>query len=459
MTIWIRAIRVGIVGCLVLGGLVASPEPATAATSPPKNTPLAFLSQANKNWVTAELGYAGSDYGMLRARSKIHGAWEAFTLVDTGDGAVAIRSSANGRYVSAELGYTGGDYAMLRARATAIGPWEKFIFVDLGGGSWALRSKANNLYVSAELGYGGADYAMLRARAGAIGPWEKFTFLYHQKRATTASRPVYFVHGYDGTPWHFTPGLNCWDYWGWAIQDFQNELPGPFSGPLITVGFYSDDTSCDARIAEGSRGTYIAELGRLLAWRIYNDYSRFGITVDAVGHSMGGLIIRAALTGTQRRLSDFPPFVFVEDVVTLATPHGGTAEAGYAICGAFTGAQCAQMQTGSAFLQSLDNNPQSDVGTDWTLVGADDDDIVPRWKALRMDNAGHLVAYPKPQPDGNGVEHTNIQTLTSGHFIFKYRDYWMTNLPYNSDTGWPVKDGDWDPIKVTRYGLYYPSDW
>jgi hypothetical protein len=37
-----------------------------------------------------------------------------------------IFSLANNLYVSAELGYGGGDYAMLRARASAIGPWERF---------------------------------------------------------------------------------------------------------------------------------------------------------------------------------------------------------------------------------------------------------------------------------------------------------------------------------------------
>lgn len=39
----------------------------------------------------------------------------------------SILSAANGRWVSAELGYTGGNYAMLRARATAVGPWEQYL--------------------------------------------------------------------------------------------------------------------------------------------------------------------------------------------------------------------------------------------------------------------------------------------------------------------------------------------
>jgi triacylglycerol esterase/lipase EstA (alpha/beta hydrolase family) len=46
-----------------------------------------------------------------------------------------------------------------------------------------------------------------------------------------------------------------------------------------------------------------------LGWEIYNRYSRYGIAVDVVGHSMGGLVIRAMLTGNQRHLSGWAPYV------------------------------------------------------------------------------------------------------------------------------------------------------
>ncbi|MEV0647737.1 hypothetical protein AB0I28_20960 [Phytomonospora sp. NPDC050363] len=35
--------------------------------------------------------------------------------------------------VSAELGYAGGSYGMLRARASTVGPWEQFQYVWGGG--------------------------------------------------------------------------------------------------------------------------------------------------------------------------------------------------------------------------------------------------------------------------------------------------------------------------------------
>ncbi len=62
-----------------------------------------ITSNANGGIVSAELGYGGNDYGMLRARAL-----------------------ANYEYVSAELGYGSGDYAMLRARSLDRGAWESF---------------------------------------------------------------------------------------------------------------------------------------------------------------------------------------------------------------------------------------------------------------------------------------------------------------------------------------------
>jgi hypothetical protein len=53
----------------------------------------------------------------------------------------------------------------------------------------------------------------------------------------------------------------------------------------------------------------------------------FGRTVDVVGYSMGGLIIRGAITGTRNPPSGqgWPPYIYAEDVRRLATPHDGTA--------------------------------------------------------------------------------------------------------------------------------------
>ena len=62
---------------------------------------------------------------------------------------VVIRSSANNDLVSAELGYTGSGYEMLRARSTQVGPWEQFTVCLDASGQGTIRSNANGNYVSA----------------------------------------------------------------------------------------------------------------------------------------------------------------------------------------------------------------------------------------------------------------------------------------------------------------------
>src|SRR6516225_8953527 len=67
-----------------------------------------------------------------------------------------IKSVANGRYVTAELGYTGGNYGMLRARASSVGAWQRFTICGVwvnGRYGQAFKSEANGKWVSAELGY------------------------------------------------------------------------------------------------------------------------------------------------------------------------------------------------------------------------------------------------------------------------------------------------------------------
>ncbi len=141
----------------------------------PTVVPQTFRSIANGLYVSAELGYTGSNYAMLRARSSTQGDWEKFSEYHYSDNQVGFYSTANFYWVSAELGYTGSNYAMLRARASTRGPWEDYNVVENADGTFALQSQANSLYVSAELGYTGSNYAMLRARASTIGPWETFT--------------------------------------------------------------------------------------------------------------------------------------------------------------------------------------------------------------------------------------------------------------------------------------------
>jgi hypothetical protein len=134
--------------------------------------------------VSAELGYSGDNYGMLRARATRVGPWEKFTVCSDFNGQHGlryyIRSQANRRYVSAEVRYSGDDRGMLRARATGVGPWEEFTIRGTSTGATYLWSQANRRYVSAEVRYSGDDRGMLRARATRVGPWENFGFATHR---------------------------------------------------------------------------------------------------------------------------------------------------------------------------------------------------------------------------------------------------------------------------------------
>ncbi|MFE9636090.1 hypothetical protein [Streptomyces sp. NPDC006463] len=112
---------------------------------------------------------------LRRAASSHHGdPWKLFGLCRNRDtGETVLWSEANGDFVSAELGYDGSGYGELRARATEIGPWEKFFTPNTPGyGNTYFLSYANEGFVSAELGYTGDSYAKLRARATDVGPWE-----------------------------------------------------------------------------------------------------------------------------------------------------------------------------------------------------------------------------------------------------------------------------------------------
>jgi hypothetical protein len=103
------------------------------------NTASALFSDLDgtNGWVSAEFGYASPYTGVLRARpnSNTIGDWEEFILVrqDCGSNCWALLNPSRNLWVSAELGYATTDwrYGMLRARAAQVGPWEKFNIVHL----------------------------------------------------------------------------------------------------------------------------------------------------------------------------------------------------------------------------------------------------------------------------------------------------------------------------------------
>ncbi len=216
-----------------------------------------------------------------------------------------------------------------------------------------------------------------------------------EARTDTRTKPVVYVHGYNA----FGDGTDCNM---WSSMDSTLRSWG-LTGPKVTVRYYKGDTNCTNALENyGTNGRHydpggpydryvrVEHLGYRLAWMIYNLYSSRGVTVDIVSHSMGGLITRYALAQVARRHPDFPPYLYVEDSVTLGTPHAGTGWADWCWT-----TQCEQMRPGSSLVNWLGTyapNPQASGGTDWTAVGSYDDEIVSETSAIAM-SAAHKVQY------------------------------------------------------------------
>lgn len=236
-------------------------------------------------------------------------------------------------------------------------------------------------------------------------------------RNDSRNETIYFVHGYDA--FGVTPGHDCGSYFGAAKTKLRSL---GWTGAFTTIAFYTGDTGCSTRIGSYGRDTSIKELGKKLAWDIYNKHSRYGRSVDVLAHSMGGLVIRAAITGTARKESGFPPYLYVEDVVTLGTPHNGAKWA------APINRQVSEMTVGSSLLKWLYQNAQANGGTDWTLIGSEDDDTVDVESATVESRAGHYVWYYARQ----GLEHNDLQKNVSGTYRNKYKNYYQTSWVYQS---------------------------
>lgn len=287
-----------------------------------------------------------------------------------------------------------------------------------------------------------------------------------QARTDNRSKPVVFVHGLDAVG---DPGVSCSGTWGDMESAFRN---WGYTGPLDTVGYYEYDTGCDASInndgnhsthyasghyADGGHGanTNIRHLGYHLAWDIYNRYSSKGTTVDLVGHSMGGLIIRYAVAQTQLGNSQFPPKLLVEDAVTIATPHGG-ARASVWLC-PYT--QCDQMHAGNEFLLWLENNawePDGEGGTDWSSFGSDDDNYVAADRAVGTSGSRSQVLYFGSchkvwYRDSTELEHSDFLHETSTAVDFSVYRVSSTSC----GTSWVSDSTYYRPVRQTDYALVY----
>ncbi|MFD7631847.1 esterase/lipase family protein [Streptomyces sp. NPDC059851] len=174
-------------------------------------------------------------------------------------------------------------------------------------------------------------------------------------------------------------------------------------------------------------------------------YSVKGQTVDVVAHSMGGLIVRAALAGYAQGDPTWPKKLLVEDVVTLGTPHKA-AWLG-ALC--LSNLQCQEMYyPNHAFRRWLGPNlQQAQGGTDWTLISSNADFSVSAGNGAPTDvGAQHLVRYSERA----NLDHAMLRTVRTGVYPLRYT---------NNGGAWGSLTRGAAPLRAAMNALYWHNRW
>ncbi|MGW0823814.1 esterase/lipase family protein [Streptomyces sp. NPDC002845] len=259
------------------------------------------------------------------------------------------------------------------------------------------------------------------------------------KRSNSEST-VIFIHGYAPFGDH-----DCAKYFKDAQTHFKNRH---WDGDLYTYGYYKGNSNCTYNYG-GDRDTSLNTVAKRFAWRIHNKFSKDKKKVDIVAHSMGGLIVRTMLRHVAKKdgKDGWPKYLYIEDVVTLGTPHDGTSWAE----GCDKYRQCRQMEKGSSFIKSLEEKLyRSKMGTDWTLVSSFDDGVVGAGSGVGAKSQ-HKIQY-KNLPNGTGVD----RPATRDHNPLKevYKGTHTARIKHTTWSGY-AKRGS--PLERARKAVYYHS--
>jgi pimeloyl-ACP methyl ester carboxylesterase len=273
--------------------------------------------------------------------------------------------------------------------------------------------------------------------------------------ASAADTQILLVHGYGGA----AAGKDCNGSTWKAALDYYQRAGGRDRDSMSTIGYYTGDDpavphgaahGCDVSVAEATNATPIQDVAKGLANYIDRAHTGNGQPVNIIAHSMGGLVTRVALLGSAQGWEGFPDRKLdVDNVVTLSTPHRGVADPG-----ANDDRQWNQMDPGSGFMERL-HERGSELGdtwadgTDWSLVGSDEDAVVTFESAIdkhfAATTADQKYGYWKRR-DGLLVDHTGVRTLGAGAPDGKdnYKlNYWHAagdHPPHTTEHGWsPLK--------------------
>lgn len=259
--------------------------------------------------------------------------------------------------------------------------------------------------------------------------------------AFAADAQILFVHGYGSA----SEGKDCnGSTWKNALSYYE-QAGGRARSSMTTIGYYPGDQGrCDVIIGDGQATNErpIQDIARDLAIYVDETYTSQGQPVDIIAHSMGGLVTRVALLGSAQGWAGFPSKLNVDNVVTLSTPHQGVANPS-----ANDDRQWSQMNPDSGFierLQAAGSGLGDDwaSGTDWSLVGSEEDTTVSYESAIDKGNdADQKFGYQDDPSDSGEVDHSGVRTLY-GENAYALR-YWHASgdhPPHETEHGWsPLK--------------------
>jgi hypothetical protein len=149
---------------------------ASASTITPAKSRLdgCSIQTANGHYLTAVSG-GGRTTDVIHTNATAVGAWEKFSLVNSGDGASPVHAGmvTSGGYYLTAVDSGGRTSDTIHSNATQLQGWEKFTFNSLGGGLYDIQV-ADGHYLTAVNGGGLGSGDTLQTNSTRVGSWETF---------------------------------------------------------------------------------------------------------------------------------------------------------------------------------------------------------------------------------------------------------------------------------------------
>ena len=252
---------------------------------------------------------------------------------------------------------------------------------------------------------------------------------------------------------------------GWCDENLNSDSSPGFAGCNAISSNSSD---------YGTKDDHLDRLSCLLAWYIYDNYTQYG-PVNILAHSMGGLLTRYALGATAAGASYFPPVLWVNNVVTVATPHGGITGQYHLVASVIPSTNGVELEmmnpdnSSYSFMSTIAGyqKPQGLYGTRWAVIGASDaaySSVTP--PGGTPADGGNIVSWNATflsWDDGDGVVPVNKQMAMNADYKVEYgvknggdgsNDVADWHTQYEHETGIPC----YPVINACFNGPFYLND-